>query len=41
MAERGWRELLVRKTPYAIIYRVADDVIYVLRIRHIRQGPDG
>ncbi len=38
--QRDWRELLVQKTPYAIVYRVEGDVVYVLRIRHVRHGPE-
>ena len=30
----GTRELVIVGTPYIVVYRIADDVIQVLRVRH-------
>ena len=35
----GTRELLVRKTPYVVVYLVEDQIVRVIRIRHTRQDP--
>ena len=35
----GTRELLVRGTPYVIIYSVSDEDVLVARIRHTSQDP--
>ena len=35
----GTRELVVRGAPYVIVYSVADDVVFVSRIRHTSQDP--
>jgi len=31
---QGTREFVVRRTPYILVYRVAEDTIEVLRIMH-------
>jgi addiction module RelE/StbE family toxin len=35
----GTRELVVRGAPYAIVYSVSGDTIFVARIRHTSQDP--
>jgi toxin ParE1/3/4 len=35
----GTRELLVRKTPYVIVYAVTDERVLIVRIRHASQDP--
>lgn len=35
----GTRELVVRGTPYVVVYAVRDDVIFVARIRHTSRDP--
>jgi plasmid stabilization system protein ParE len=37
--EASHRRLNVRRYPYAIFYRVADDAVLVLHIRHTAQKP--
>lgn len=36
--EEPYRVLLVRGTPYLVVYRVRDDVVDLLRIRHAREN---
>ena len=35
----GLREIVVRGTPYVVVYRVEADLVTVLRIRHSSQDP--
>ena len=35
----GTREIVVRGAPYVVAYAVTNEMITVLRIRHIRQDP--
>ena len=35
----GTRELVVRGTPYVIVYSVSGEEVRVARLRHIRQDP--
>lgn len=35
----GTRELLVRGTPYVLVYTVEDETVRVARIRHASQDP--
>jgi toxin ParE1/3/4 len=39
-SETGTRELVVARTPYIVIYQIADEVVEILRIIHgARQWP--
>ena len=33
----GTRELLIRKTPYLVVYRIGREAVHLLRIFHERQ----
>ncbi|WP_337189002.1 type II toxin-antitoxin system RelE/ParE family toxin [Phenylobacterium sp.] len=35
----GTRELVVHGVPYVIVYRVAEETVFVIRIRHTSQDP--
>jgi toxin ParE1/3/4 len=35
------RELVVTRTPYIVIYRVANDVVTILAVRHTSRRPLG
>ena len=35
----GTRELVVRGTPYVIVYSISGEAVLVARIRHTRQDP--
>lgn len=37
--KREFRELVVGRTPYIVVYAVIDDVVFVTRIRHTSQDP--
>ena len=38
-AIEGTRELLVRRTPYVIVYATSSERVRIIRIRHTRQDP--
>ena len=33
----GTRELVIRKTPYLVVYRISSEAVHLLRIFHERQ----
>lgn len=38
-AIKGTRELVVRATPYVLVYSVEDAAVLIIRIRHVSQDP--
>ncbi len=37
---RGTRRFILRRFPFSVVYRIEDDVVYVVAVAHAKQRPE-
>ncbi len=37
---RGTRRFVLRRFPFSVVYRIEDDVVYVVAVAHAKQRPE-